>query len=884
MNVEERMNEIRGEKLNSGSSYEECTRRCIERSVARVMEFSSGGIDEAAVRVGITAQFEEALNTLLTQIGETVIIGPPPPKTIPASLGMLWKRYQKYLIDVKRWKANREVKAIDDSTKTILPRLGISVDGKFDIRGLVVGYVQSGKTANMMGLAAKAVDQGFNFIIILAGLTDALRQQTQDRVISDLVEREERHWNVLTTLDRDYVSQNNGFQQLALNHRFLAVIKKNRYVLDRIITDIEQTAFARKKNWKVLILDDECDQASVNASNKPEVVTAINQRIRDLLGKFDKSAYVGYTATPFANVLIDPDLKDLYPRDFIAALPEPASYWGARKLFGGGLLDVDEEDSSPTHSMLRSIPVEEREQLCPPRKVRGVAPPFNPSMTDTLEDALCWFLISCAIRNLRGHHGEHFTMLVHTSVLCDAHEKVAGLLKDWVKKKGPGKRRFKKVFDQETKQVKAETFDNKLPSFNDVWKEIQRCFKLSKGKGGAIEVVVENSRSDKRLDYKVESGDDGTEYGRRYIVVGGNVLARGLTLEGLVVSFFLRRSQQYDTLMQMGRWFGYRQGYEDLPRMWMTKRMQASFRQLATVEAELREEIRQYAGFVTPLNYAVRIRQFPGMMITSKAKMRAAKMLQVSWAGRHIQTRRFRHQDIDWLNGNLMAAKDLLSGRTPENLEGRGRVWRGLPSSDVVGFLRGYSVHPDHGEFDTEPLVGFIEKMKDAGKMSNWNVALIEPSSATQFPGEKYATVVEADVLKDFQGWKMVGRAKLKDDLEDGGADIKALMSRRDIVIDIPGASTPASWKDAKRMRNEQANSTPLLVMYLINPDSSPKNSTQESSYSDLNAVAPVLGIGLVFPDLKDNRGEIYYSVELPEQDEPDEETEVPKKLLEGGD
>jgi len=854
------------------------------------------------IRTKLAVPIAEALKIVNRQIGTLVEVstGPVEHKEKVPNLAQHWKMYEHNL-SAKPGFDEDAIFAINHFTDRIHDRLPSLANGTARGRGLVLGYVQSGKTANMMGLIAKAADAGWNFVVILAGLTNVLREQTQGRAAADLLRNNKRFWEQLTDETSDFDDKKKvGFAPLRKGHVRLAVVKKNKHVLQKLCTRLEETSSANRRSMKVLVIDDECDQASVNAATRDADVTAINDAVRRLLGLLPFHAYVGYTATPFANVLIDPTIdpsrpEDLYPRDFIVSLPPPPTYFGTERLFGRGLTDA-EDDGDAGLNVIHDIPAEEVDFLRPtkaPKVKKGESKPeladyWAPEMTRSLEDAIAWFLLSVAIRSLRGQTSKHASMLVHTTVRVIAHQMLARVISDHVdaltaRLLGGDSQllaEWEALHDRQRGMLPSETFGLKAEPFLEVIEELKNILRIPAGQPGAIELAIENSSSIDRLHYKARIDGRGNEFGRRYIVVGGSVLSRGLTIEGLSVSYFLRSSTQYDTLLQMGRWFGYRAGYEDLPRLWMTEDMRGAFQQLATVEAEIREDIASYSSdsgevLATPLDLAVRIRHTPGMMVTSKAKMRAAKQLRVSWSGLHIQTRRFRRNDTRWLDRNLASLTTLLTGRPPANTVDGGRAWLDVDGASIQSFLKEYRVHPDHPEFDKDGLSGFVEKLSSSFGADRWNVALVEPATgrpAVGLPGTLSILLPDA---------RFVNRAMFRH-LEGGEtADIKALMSRHDLMIDVRAALGAApkasSWRGGKFERQSVLGPVPLLVLYLIDPGSTPQK--EGSDYHPLEADRPVLGIGMVFPEVDDEAGALYYQVDLGDQ-EPEEELELPDELV----
>ncbi|MCM6763239.1 Z1 domain-containing protein [Rathayibacter sp. ZW T2_19] len=701
-------------------------------------------------------------------------------------------------------------------------------------RGLVVGYVQSGKTTNFLATAAKMADLEYGLIIVLSGIHNALRKQTQMRLEEALARVPAKDWFRLTELDRDFrLPSFDAAALLSGNQTGVAVVKKNASVLRKLKkwleTDGARTAL---KERPMLVIDDEADQASVETNT-------INPLITDLLKLASKSTYIGYTATPFANVFINPyDKSDLYPRDFILSLPRPDGYFGPEKIFGRDVVTSElgaTDEPEDGYDMVRIVPDEDVAKLRPGTKDAAT---FVPELTEEFADALDWFWLATAARRARGDLG-HSSMLVHTTVKTSAHEAFRPVIEEYQAATAAGLRadgskteqRLRSLWERESARVpspdplrKASTFDELLPALRPAVADAR--------------VVLDNFRSTDRLDYNSRPS-------QVVIAVGGNTLSRGLTLEGLVVSFFVRAASAYDTLMQMGRWFGYRTGYEELPRIWMTEELQNNFRHLSRVEYEMRDDIDRFQREdVTPEQAAVRISTHPALRIT--AKMGAASPQFVSFEGRRFQTRYFHNQDPTWLKKNLDAATRLLGECDRAGLElERGntgaRLFRHVPSGLVQQFLSSYSVHSASKDVDPALMSEYIARCVTATdkSLSTWSVAIVES------PQGREATIGNRSV-------RLVTRGRVNDKENPDRADIKTLMSKEDRVADLHLTRSEArrtKEEDLRGLRDtdETAHREGLLVLYFIDPEAGQGGGVRHDRLS-MGAKEIPVGLGIVFP------------------------------------
>lgn len=779
-----------------------------------------------------------------------------------------WPVLKAYLTDGKGWSGDA-VRSIDDLSNEVVSLLENPEAEEFSCRGMVVGYVQSGKTANMTAVIAKAIDAGYDLVIVLAGLTNKLRQQTQRRMESDLLSRRPAGWRKLTTDDIHGDYEHTADQQLipSQDHAQIVVTKKNVFPLAKLLKDIKSTPRVQLRRFRTLIIDDECDQATPNAAPKDMEMTAINALIREILGRLPAATYVGYTATPFANVFINPfpagdgRPDDLYPKDFITSLPEPVGYFGAAQLFGRPTDDAEEENDGL--AMIRSVPEEDEAALQPASSKEKDS--FTPSMCGTLEAAMLHFLASCALRRARGHERQHMTMLVHTSMYVKLHESLAALIQTWIAQNkddlgtatGDVSDRLREAWRRERFRVAPQE-----GAALDIEQELGTIFENMADVLDTLEIPVENGNSDDRIDYE---GDAKT-----YIVVGGSVLARGLTLEGLMVSYFLRSANQYDTLLQMGRWFGYRFGYADLPRIWMPAALSAQFRALAGIEAEIREDIKVYKDQnITPMDFAVRVRAIPGMAITAAAKMKAAQRCDVSYWGRHVQTFRFDHRTGPSVAENWAATAELLSqieslGMRDASVT-KGALWRKVPKQAILRLLDRYKAHMDHESQFKRMLPEFIREA--GGKLDAWNVGLLQPGNG-RLSDKALGTLGPIRLMK---------RSRLEGLVKEG-ADLKAIMSRAEICFDSPSVevSKKDSWEDLKRRRAAAGENGPMLLLYPIDGASRAKEGSEERV--DLDAVGDLIGLGIVFPGSVANSGD-YFAVQVDRSIDENEEDATAEAL-----
>ncbi len=778
---------------------------------------------------------------------ENVRIGYPPkiisaPGMEPWYSGPLdqdryWPPFPEYLKSKADWPEDR-VDQLDSASSKIIAYTQKPAQPTFVTKGLIVGYVQSGKTTNFTAVIAKAADVGYRLIIVLSGIHNGLRLQTQARLQTQLLDLRKDAWFTLTTSQSngDFRTQPVNAQAFFQQHgsgTVICVVKKNQFVLRKLRLWLAPAARAGAfASIPVLVVDDEADQASV-------ATPKINPSIRDLLGLFPKRSYIGYTATPFANVLIDPNSDDLYPDSFILNLPRPEGYFGTEKIFGREAVEGDEEGTDlDGYDMVRLVPDDTVDLLRP--HGRAASAGFAPEITRELRDSVLYFWMATAARHCRGDDG-HSTMLIHTSMKTAVHESYKSPLDGLRDELAAGLDRddadlldeLRTLWEAETHRVRAAWFNLRHVPFDKLLARLGPIVRRTR-------VILDNFRSRDRLDY---SGEPVVA-----IAVGGNTLSRGLTLEGLVVSFFVRAAKTYDTLLQMGRWFGFRPGYEDLPRIWMTEQLQSWFRHLATVEHEIRLDIERYEEQnLSPREVGVRIRTHPVLNVTHK--MGAARIAYASYGGRRVQTRYFRESDPIWLTRNLDATKRLVSDTVADGAaredKGSGRiVLRKVDVQHILAFLRTYEVHEDSPDLDPRLVTEYIERENFRSQsLLSWTVAIMGgPQVSEGARTIEFASGVQTSTIN---------RSKLR---TTGGAkaDIKTLMSKEDRVVDLDIDSARArrmSEGALVDLRNDNPvyHDQGLLLLYPIDRQSQPDPANQETRLP-MAAGEHVIGMALVFP------------------------------------
>lgn len=794
-----------------------------------------------------------------------------------------WNRYQTDLL--KQGWGPKVVNSLDKVTDEILDLMG-DPSGRtgWPRRGLVMGDVQSGKTSNYTGLICKAADAGYKLVILLTGTLESLRRQTQERLdsgfvgldSSGVVNNRKRHRKEIgvglingarsagvftsTVVDfRAAMVNQLGFRLNDYREPVLLVVKKNKRILENLVEWLVNYNAGPGGNIDIplLLIDDEADNASINTN--PKKATAINAGIRGLLKVFPRSSYVGFTATPFANVFINPETTnnvegdDLFPRDFIYTLDAPTNYVGASRIFG-------------ENSDLKCLNViDDAEEYFPRGQASDSVVEGVPS---SLKDAItCFFLVN-TLMDIRVGMPKHRSMLVNVSHFTLIQNQVRDILDHEVRLMQGDIRNYASLpFDEAIRNSSIKSlynaFQRNFSNLEITWQQVQA--KLSASTMPIQTTAVNQKSGPASLDYTAYK-----EHGLRVVAVGGNSLARGLTLEGLCISYFYRTTQMYDALLQMGRWFGYRSGYEDLCKIWMTEETADWYAHISEATDELRNEVRRMQNSrLKPIDFGLRVRSHPeSLLITARNKMRDSdEIVQIiSITEESLESPRLL-KDPSIVSSNYKEAQSfirsvLTSPDSKKMEDGAFPVWRSVPKQLVVKFLKAFINHPLSVKLQTSSLADFIEKSTDH-KLDSWDVALPTGSgSSIKFAEElevkrRVRKISTDDNIKAL----LVNGTKLR---VGSAADEKAGLSKPEIeaaeiryrseakksIQTIPGKAYTA------------VRQAPLLLIHLIEPR---KEEEKESKFQLPPDCDALVAIGLSFPSLDISSHRVAYRINLVE-------------------
>ncbi|GAA1225581.1 Z1 domain-containing protein [Kitasatospora nipponensis] len=806
-----------------------------------------------------------------------------------------WARYRRYLEDVRRMPP-RVVWRLDQSTDEILGQLeDPRRNGAWRRTGLAIGQVQSGKTGHYIGLAAKAADAGYRLVVILAGIHNDLRSQTQLRVDEGLLGFDTQyqlrsdqegakyrigvgamsHAKRLDIASLTNSAEKGDFDRKAAsksnipvgNFPVVLVIKKHRRIIDYLRTWVTETHGTDEPNSgrkivqdiPLFVIDDEADNASINVSKDPENdPSKINAAIRELLSSFDKSSYVGYTATPFANIYIDPEANhdkfgaDLFPDSFVRSLRAPSNYLGPERVFG---LQVDDQDEEDIEALPLVRHVEDHDAWVPNGHKSSHIP--SDDLPVSLREAIDSFILACTMRRARGQINEHNSMLVHVTRFTAVQGIVRDQVDDYLRltvdclRDRFGQAAAKRLAELqclwERDFVKTTEFfpANEAPSFPWVDVAIHLQSALTK-----IQVKAINGAARDALEYY-----DHRKTGLSLIAIGGEKLSRGLTLEGLTVSYYLRPSKTYDALLQMGRWFGYRPGYEDLCRLYTTPALEQAYVEITAATDELRRDIEEMAALgLTPREFGLKVRSSSlGLGITAANKMRQGTKVLLSYSGEGPETVIFNLAErvVQHNFRALDAFVRKLDTLAPATVDAPGVsvVWEDVPPEAIVsGFFEPYVT--DRGAQRVRPafIAEYIRQCATVGELGKWTVRLVSNSQAKSFTeiGGHQVGLIKRSAMNNP---KVEGRYTIRrvlsppdelTDLDTHQREVGLTATRKAAEGQLNRKGQPRDPKIAtdRFLRRQRRPEQALLLIYpLVHPSSSKDDFT-----------TPLVGFKVSFP------------------------------------
>lgn len=798
----------------------------------------------------------------------------------PSSGFTFWQLFKKKSLKQKNKFDDETIDNIENDVYNITQNLSAETTSNNPVKGLVIGGVQSGKTTNMAGLMAMGADFGFNIFIVLSGTIESLRLQTEDR-LKELLEGTDknRKWKNVTPINKHNNLIHDVYKKDA---NLYMVVLKNKKRLEDLIDWIQEEQYSRV--MRVLIIDDEADQASVNTSEDPENERkTINRLIINLTHNKDKNDnsnnydfesinYIGYTATPYANILSEsPDSKySLYPKNFIATLTESKSHFGPKEVFG--LLEED-YDEMPIINQIEDS-----------NKIKDLLNNKTDELPLDLKESIAYFIAGAA--SLRLHQfSKPVSMLIHVSNRIDHHNRMYDVITKWLSNDKAGFLEIaENVWERERSSLKISHLESRV-NINKNTTLIKQQFHIIKNEViNIINIIspVEIDSTNKLvyhtgvhtiLDHSQTRSDNSTEYRLNYpthkndldktpifLVIGGTTLSRGITLEGLISTYFLRTTSTADTLTQMGRWFGYRINYELYPRVWLTNKTNFNFKLIASIESDLREEIDHMNTKGQDFSeFAPKILSMPQyIMVTSRNKSYAKELAEYDFSGYSAQTYIFDN-DISMQQRNIEITESFINGLGKPNIHSNKRsnniYWNNIAFNDIKEkLLKDFTFNERIKAFKSiEQMFLWIEEATKQKSLGNWNVILGGVGQANQ---------PDNDWILDHISYNKVQRTKKSnfdyDDINIGVlrnvADLYGDINESEIVdseiISILQDSNKRSIRNNYSLVREKLglDKTPQLVIYKIDKDSHP--TTEERVPLDIDT--DIIGLYISIPGRKD--------------------------------
>lgn len=809
-----------------------------------------------------------------------------------------WTRYKNYLIDEKHFSPNVVSTLGEDTLDQKLMNYILDPKAHYATpvmkRGLIIGDVQSGKTSTYIGFLCKAADAGYKVFILLTGTIESLRRQTQERVEEGFIgidmsseSKDGRRVGVgldnqpiraisMTSRVKDFAGGNDKtvISLAGINDAIVFVIKKNTTTLQKLtkwLIELNANPVTKKIDMPMLMIDDEADNASINTNASKEDPTKINKLIRKLASVFTVSNYVGFTATPFANVFIDPETtekmetQDLFPEDFIVALPTPSNYIGPSRIFA---------KDGEYHNQLIYIKDAGREEEDGFPFYFKHKKEWAGELPESLTDAIYAFYIANAIRDLRGDYNEHRSMLINISRFVTVQQYIKGEIEEIHKK---AYRAIKFNLSAESDSLK----DPVIAHIYKIWNEYYANTEFSWGEiAGAMFNAIENiqikvvnsSRTSEKLEYPKKDS-------LRVIAIGGLALSRGLTLEGLIISYFYRNTSTYDVLMQMGRWFGYRKNYEDLFRIWTHKDSADWYAEIAEATEKLKDDMSLMRELgKKPRDFGIRVRNnSEDLRITAYNKMRNStdEYEYLSYFGGIIETPYLSFSASSHINNfdevKRLVADALDSGMKFERQNpsiGKGRyILQDISKNRITELISKLKISRFSSDFDTTQIADFLQNSADPS-IEKFDVAFMEGNSSEGAPvvdiaGRRIYLVKRKHCVigRDTDRLSLGRRGKLGGP-NDGLAGIVDFNGKtaEEIVLEAKAAFIEDYELRRKEKFSKDSFSSetwfrfvkdrkPLLIVYFI--DASCDDGQQQKQFDELKEKlgnTPVVGFALGLP------------------------------------
>lgn len=810
-----------------------------------------------------------------------------------------WNRYRGHLINNEHMDINSVNKLDSETLVNLMNCIGNpndKIEGKRLRRGLVIGDVQSGKTATYAGLICKAADAGYKVVILLTGITETLRKQTQERMEEGVIGctiRVDKKGNIgkkiirvgvgldnkdirasaFTSYEDDFRGNVDSVITSLSSHRSLVlfIIKKNVSVLTKLhhwLTEQNKDILDDLIHEPMLLIDDEADNASINTKKDRLDPTKTNKLIRLICNAFNNASYVGFTATPFANVFIDPNTtedmehSDLFPEHFIYVLPTPSSYIGASKIFNTQgvykswiryITDINEptdEDIkafSQTELINRDFYFKHTKEWC------GILP-------DSLNESIYSFFIANAIRDYRGDFQQPRTMMVNMSRFV----RVQNYIKEHIESL------YKYIYDSINIDFSNDNSKNEslevYKKFTQIWEKhysyigIESKLIINKKSLLAaidkiIVIVINSAKNSDKLDYKPNQKN-------RVIAVGGLALSRGLTLKGLMVSYFYRNTSTYDVLLQMGRWFGYRFGYDDICQIWTSESSVSWYSEISRSTEELKGDLKKmFDDKLTPRDFGIRVRdESDELQITASNKMRNSFSVEeyFSFWGGVFETP-YSSLNIDSNNNNLKSVKELVDKiqdvckgfkLIKENAsETHTKIANEVPLDIIKLFIENIQVSVANQKFQPKTILEFLE-IENCDQLKLWDVALHSGQGDSIFIINNQIAIQTAkrDIYESNNHLCFTGRGVLGGN-SDGMIGLDA--SEIELVKNRFYANCLDKSKSLPNVAwyQHSENRRPLLIIYFIRPSSDSKTgSPKMEKYKKELGDDPIIGFAVGFP------------------------------------